>query len=467
MQLSRWAKVIKISAQEFAHVVDGKLQNLSEDFVIDQLPIINSAAARSGTFFTAFKGNNVDGHDYVSEAIRGGCAFALVSRQVSEPSILVKDTGEALISLAKYVRNRIDGLRVIGITGSQGKTTTKEFLYSILKSEGSTVATEGNFNTEIGVPLTILNCNEQTKYCIIEMGARHQGDILKLTKVANPNVGVVLVVGTAHIGEIGSVEKIAKTKGELIAGLNEGSTAVLGSYDQWTPKMADRLKVNKVVFGDNQVVRAADVEIHGGYAHFDLVTPAGRNSVALQVIGEQQIPNALAAASAAYALGVSNENIATGLTIAKLDSKWRMQVESLKGIQIINDFYNANPESMKAALKTLVLLSQESGGSSWAILGKMHELGHIEASSHLEIVGYCRDLGVDHLVSVGTDLYKEISTEINDRNLQLHHCKDADAVLELVNNFSAGDVVLFKASRAERFEDLANAVKSKWIGVNQ
>jgi len=146
----------------------------------------------------------------------------LVSRQVSEPSILVKDTGEALISLAKYVRNRIDGLRVIGITGSQGKTTTKEFLYSILKSEGSTVATEGNFNTEIGVPLTILNCNEQTKYCIIEMGARHQGDILKLTKVANPNVGVVLVVGTAHIGEIGSVEKIAKTKGELIAGLNEG-----------------------------------------------------------------------------------------------------------------------------------------------------------------------------------------------------------------------------------------------------
>jgi UDP-N-acetylmuramoyl-tripeptide--D-alanyl-D-alanine ligase len=299
------------------------------------------------------------------------------------------------------------------------------------------------------------------------MGARHQGDILKLTKVANPNVGVVLVVGTAHIGEIGSVEKIAKTKGELIAGLNEDSTAVLGSYDQWTPKMADGLKINKVVFGDNQVVRAADIEIHGGYAHFDLVTPAGRNSVALQVIGEHQIPNALAAASAAYALGVSNENIAIGLTVAKLDSKWRMQIESVQGVQIINDFYNANPESMKAALKTLVLLSQESGGASWAILGKMHELGDIEESSHLEIVKYCQDLGVDHLVSVGTDLYIDSSPETKDKNLLLHHCKNTDGVLELVDNFSAGDVVLFKASRAERFEDLANAVKSKWSGVHQ
>jgi len=459
--------VIKISAKEFAQVVGGQLRNISEDLTIDQQPIINSALAKKGTFFIAFNGKNVDGHDYVSEAIKNGSTFALVSRELDEPSILVKDTGEALLALANHVRFRINGLKVIGITGSQGKTTTKEFLYSILKSEGSTIATEGNLNTDIGVPLTILRCDYETKYCILEMGARHQGDILKLTKVANPDVGVVLVVGTAHIGEIGSVEKIAKTKGELIVGLDEGSTAVLGSYDQWTPKMADGLKVNTIIFGDNQAVRAADIEIHGGYAHFDLVTPSGRNSVSLQVIGEQQIPNALAAASAAFALNISNEKIATGLTLAKLDSKWRMQVEDLNGIQIINDFYNANPESMKAALKTLVLLSQESGGSSWAILGKMHELGQIEQASHLEIVQYCRDLSVDHLVSVGTDLYKGSSNEIKDGNLLLHHCKNTEAVLELVNNFSAGDVVLLKASRSEKFEDLATAIKSKWIGVQQ
>ena len=459
--------MIKISAGEFAKIVNGQLRNLAEDFVIDQLPVINSKLAKKGTFFIAFKGKNVDGHEYVAESIKGGSEFALVSKELNEPTVLVKDTGEALLALARYVRNKITGLKVVGITGSQGKTTTKELLHSILKSEGQTVATEGNFNTEIGVPLTILNCNENTKYCIIEMGARHQGDILKLTQVANPDVGVVLVVGTAHIGEIGSVEKIAKTKGELIAGLNEKATAVLGSYDQWTPNMANGLKVKRILFGDNQDVRAADIEIHGGFAHFDLVTPSGRNSVELQVIGEQQIPNALAAAAAAHALEISNESIATGLTVAKLDSKWRMQVEELNGLQIINDFYNANPESMKAAIKTLILLTQESGGSSWAILGKMHELGQIETSSHLSIVEYCENVGVDHLISVGTDLYQVNSSETKDRNLVLHQCKNVEAVLELVDSFSVGDVILLKASRSERFEDLAQAIKGKWIGAQQ
>lgn len=214
-------------------------------------------------------------------------------------------------------------------------------------------------------------------------------------------------------------------------------------------------------------MRAADIEIHGGFAHFDLVTPSGRNSVELQVIGEQQIPNALAAAAAAYALEISNESIATGLTVAKLGSKWRMQVEELNGLQIINDFYNANPESMKAAIKTLILLTQESGGSSWAILGKMHELGQIETSSHLSIVEYCENVGVDHLISVGTDLYQVNSKETKDRNLVLHQCKNVEAVLKLVDSFSVGDVILLKASRSERFEDLAQAIKEKWIGAQQ
>ncbi|NDD78347.1 MAG: UDP-N-acetylmuramyl pentapeptide synthase [Actinobacteria bacterium] len=347
--------MIKISAGEFAKIVNGQLRNLAEDFVIDQLPVINSKLAKKGTFFIAFKGKNVDGHEYVAESIKSGSEFALVSKELNEPTVLVKDTGEALLALARYVRNKITGLKVVGITGSQGKTTTKELLHSILKSEGQTVATEGNFNTEIGVPLTILNCNENTKYCIIEMGARHQGDI----------------------------------------------------------------------------------------------------------------PNALAAAAAAHALEISNESIATGLTVAKLGSKWRMQVEELNGLQIINDFYNANPESMKAAIKTLILLTQESGGSSWAILGKMHELGQIETSSHLSIVEYCENVGVDHLISVGTDLYQVNSKETKDRNLVLHQCKNVEAVLELVDSFSVGDVILLKASRSERFEDLAQAIKGKWIGAQQ
>ena len=456
--------MLKISAAEFAKIVAGQLHEISESTMIDQVPIINSKNATKDSFFVAFEGQQVDGHNFVTEAINLGAKFALVSKPVSEPHILVADTGKALIDLAIYIRSKLPELKIVGITGSQGKTTSKEFLHSILKLEGETVATAGNFNTDIGVPLTLLRCNEQTKFCILEMGARHSGDIAKLTKIAKPNVGVVLVVGTAHIGEFGSVEAIAKTKAELITNLPANSTAVLGSYDIYTPKMADSLELKKVLFGINQNVRAADLEMHGGYAHFDLVTPAGRNPVSLQVLGEHQVPNALAAAAAAFALGVVNENIAVGLTTATLDSKWRMQIEEIKGIHLIHDYYNANPESMKAALKTLILLSQESGGASWAILGKMHELGATESDGHKEVTAFSREIGVDHLLAVATDLYQDVQNQSDSEHMLLHNCPNPESVLQLVDNLSSGDVILLKASRSERFEDLANAIKAKLIG---
>ena len=456
--------MINISAAEFAKVVSGKLHLIPEDMMINEIPVINSDKAVKGTFFVAFKGEHADGHDFVDSAIKSGAKFALVSKQVNSPSVQVDDVGQALLALTSYVRSKLHGLKLVGITGSQGKTTTKEFLASILQLDGNTVATEGNFNTDIGVPLTILRCDEQSKFCIVEMGARHVGDIAKLTKVAAPDVGVVLVVGRAHLGEFGSVEALAKTKAELISGLLPNAVAVLGSYDKFTPKMADNLGLKKIVFGDGQSVRAADVEMHGGYAHFDLVTPAGRNPVSLQLLGEHQIPNALGAAAAAYALEISNEQIATGLITATLGSKWRMEIEELDGLKIINDYYNANPESTKAAIKTLVLLSQESGGASWAILGKMHELGEAEQSGHQEVVQYCQEIGVDHLVAVGTGLYKSEEKENSEKHLLIHNCANADTVLELVSNFSAGDVILLKASRSEKFEDLANLLRSKWSG---
>lgn len=456
--------MIKLSAQDFASVVSGSLHDISPSQILDQDPVINSKDASAKNFFAAFKGEKFDGHDFVSEALNSGAKFSLVSKSVSGPHVLVSDVGQALIDLARFVRTQLPNMKVIGITGSQGKTTTKEFLYSVLQNEGTTVATAGNFNTDIGVPLTLLRSTEATKFCILEMGARHVGDIAKLTELANPNVGVVLVVGTAHLGEFGSVEAIAKTKSELIKALSPKMTAVLGTYDQFTPKMADSLDLNTVLFGDGQIVRAADIELHGGFAHFDLVTPAGRNSVALQVIGEHQIPNALAAAAAAFSLGVKNESIAIGLTTALLSSKWRMQIETINGIQIIHDYYNANPESMKAALKTLVMLSQESGGASWAILGKMHELGSKESSGHLEVAEFASQLGVDHLVSVAPAVYQESNNQSSDENMLIHNCSSAAAVLELVNNISTGDVILLKASRSEKFEDLAELIKKALEG---
>lgn len=456
--------MIKISAGELAKILSGKLENLPADTELDQYPVIDSRKAKAGTFFVAFKGEQVDGHEFVAQAIKAGAKFALVSKSVDSPSILVSDVGQALLTLTEFVRERLVNMKVVGITGSQGKTTSKEFLYSILSSVGETVATEANFNTEIGVPLTMLRCKESTKFCIVEMGARHIGEIAKLTKVVKPDVGVVLVVGSAHVGEFGSIAALANTKAELITGLATGKTAVLGSYDQWTPKMADNLSVEKIIFGENQSIRAGDIQMHGGFAHFDLVTPNGRTPVSLQVLGEHQLPNALGAAAAAFVLGISNEVIAVGLTTAQLGSKWRMQLEEVNGLQIIHDYYNANPESMKAALKTLVLLSQESGGLSWAILGKMHELGPLEQQAHLEIVEFCQEIGVDHLLSMGTDLYRVSKNEGSDKHLLLHNCPNADAVLELAKNFSAGDVVLFKASRSERFEDVAQLVVDIWSG---
>lgn len=456
--------MIKISVAEFAQIVSGKIVGIPESIIIDQSPVINSKDSNKESFFVAFEGTHVDGHNYAKEAIDLGSPFALVTKSVSVPHILVADVGQALIDLASYLREKLVDLKIVGITGSQGKTTTKEFLNSILKNEGETVATAGNFNTDIGVPLTLLRCTEKSKFCILEMGARHTGDIAKLTKLAKPNVGVVLVVGTAHLGEFGSVAAIAKTKAELINNLSPKSIAVLGNYDEYTPKMADSLELQKIVFGENQTVRAADIEVRGGFAHFDLVTPNGRNAVSLQVLGEHQVPNALAAASAAFALGISNEVIAVGLTTALLESKWRMQIEEINGVHLIHDYYNANPESMKAALKSLILLSQESGGASWAILGKMHELGVIQASAHLQITAFARDIGVDHILSVANQLYDDNLQQVSNEHMQLHNCPDAQAVLELVSNCAVGDVILLKASRSEKFEELAQLIKVKLIG---
>jgi UDP-N-acetylmuramoyl-tripeptide--D-alanyl-D-alanine ligase len=454
--------MIKLTAKEFAEIVDGQLIDIAEDKVLNQIPILNTDFAAPGTFFVAFIGEKVDGHDFVANALNKGSSFALVSKTVAGPAILVKDVGVALLKLTTAVRKKLPNMKLIGITGSQGKTTTKEYLLSILNQVGNTVATEANFNTEIGVPLTVLRADEETQFCIVEMGARHTGDIKLLTQATLPNVGVVLVVGTAHLSEFGSVENIAKTKAELIHGLPTGAVAVLGNADPFTPKMADGLDLQKIVIGED--IRAADIELPGGFAHFDLVTPTGRVPVSLQQLGEHQITNALAAASAAHALGVSNEKIADGLTTAVLSSKWRMQVDEVSDITVISDFYNANPESMKAAIKSLVLLSQVGGGASWAIVGKMHELGTSQMQGHLDVIKFAAQSGVDHFVSVGTDLYEAGNTPEILKEMSFYNCSNLDAVLQLSSNFSAGDVLLLKASRSEKFELIADAIKAKWSG---
>jgi UDP-N-acetylmuramoyl-tripeptide--D-alanyl-D-alanine ligase len=446
--------MIRMSAAKIAEIIGGKL-NFDGATEVWLAPVFDSRKATKGSFFLALKGAKEDGHDYIDSAISNGACFAIVDREVAQPSIQVADVYKALADLARYVRSQLPDLKVIGITGSQGKTTTKDLLFQILSSVGTTIAPENSFNNELGAPLNLLRCDENTKYCIAELGARHMGDIGYLSSVVKPDIGIVLKVGSAHIAEFGSAENIAKTKKELVDSLSKEGIAILGQYDQYTPKMAAGFSGKVITFGEttDADVRATDVEIREGCPHFDLVNDEGRVSVGMRLVGAHQIPNALAAAAAAHALGISNDQIAASLSVAENRSKWRMELHELPGFLVINDAYNANPESMEAALFSLRLFAQERGGAAWAFLGKMHELGEISESSHQKIATLAKDLAIDHLVAINAPEYGGNSL----------HFKDwQSAFADLYSEFSEGDVILVKASRAEHLEELAEAIIKGW-----
>jgi UDP-N-acetylmuramoyl-tripeptide--D-alanyl-D-alanine ligase len=453
--------MIPMNASEIAAVVHGTLHG--EDLLLSEAPVIDSQQAVKGSLFLAIQGERVDGHDYVADAFARGAVLALTSRPVTQTHILVDDVVVALGKLAQHVRSNLLNLTVIGITGSQGKTTTKELLASILSSAAATVAPHGNFNNEIGAPISLLQCTEETKYCIVEMGARHRGDIAHLCSIAQPNIAVVLKVGSAHVGEFGSIQAIAETKSELIQSLSAEGVAILGTYDDFTPAMAAIHKGKTLTFGESSEcdIRAADIEVREGRAHFDLITPEGRSAVALRIIGLHQVANALAVAAVATVLGFSLDQIASGLSTAESQAKWRMEISELPSLVLINDAYNASPEAMAAALQTLVLFAQERGGESWAFVGKMHELGESSSADHAAIGTLASELGIDHLVCVGAPEYAASITASSATTV--HQCEDIAAAVEVAKNLNKGDVVLVKASRSEKLELLADALSAQWL----
>ena len=450
--------MIEMSIEQMAQIMQGSAHGkvLITSGAVFQF---DSRQINSGDIFLALKGESADGHEFISDAMSRGASLSIVNRPVSSPHILVDNVLHALAKLATYVRRELKDLKVVGITGSQGKTTTKDLLLSILMAEGETIASLASFNNELGVPLTLLRCTTKSKYCILEMGARNSGDIASLTAIANPDVGAVLKVGNAHIGQFGSQEMIAKTKGELIAGLKSGAVAVLGSYDSFTPKMESAQGVKRVTFGDSPKcdIRAADIEARGGYAHFDLVIGNERQAVGLQILGLHQISNALAAAAIANALNIGVSRIASALSNHQSLSKWRMELSEANGLTLINDSYNANPESMEAALNVLALLTQEKGGRSWAFLGIMHELGDNSDQMHEEIGKKVQDLGIDYLVAIKSKAYlSKIEASITSAR-SLSSWQES---LEIFQEFNPGDVILVKASRAEGLDELASAIKA-------
>lgn len=452
--------MIDLKASQIAKIVNGKL--IGDDVLVTSVPVINSANSVAGSIFLAIVGEKVDGHGFVKDAFEHGALLAFVTREVEERCIIVDDVVAALGALANYVRNSLPELVVIGITGSQGKTTTKDLLRHILETVGKTVAPVGNYNNEIGAPLTLLNCDFSTRYCILEMGARHIGDIAALCKMASPDFGVVLKVGSAHLGEFGSEAAIAQTKSEMISSLEDQATAILGQYDPFTIAMSSLHKGKTLTFGETAKsdIRATDIDIREGRPHFDLVTPAGRAAVGLRIVGVHQVANALAAAAVATALGISIDVIASGLSTAELDSKWRMEVRELKDLILINDSYNSSPEAAAAALGTLILFAQEQGGNSWAFLGKMHELGASSPAAHAAIGTLASEVGVDHLVCIGADEY--VSEIGSDSQMTTHLFREKRDALLLINEIKPGDVVLVKASRSEAFEEVALEIEQRW-----
>jgi UDP-N-acetylmuramoyl-tripeptide--D-alanyl-D-alanine ligase len=450
--------MITLTAGEIALLVGGEVF-CDKDLLVSKAPVFDSRLATPGCFFLALKGENADGHEFAADAYRNGSMFSLTSQRIDGPCIVVKDVLEALSILAAFVRKRLDKLIVIGITGSQGKTSTKDLLTHMLGAVGPTVAPAGSFNNDLGLPITLLECDDRTRFCILEMGARHMGDIARLCEIAKPNIGVVLTVGTAHIGEFGSREIIAKTKGELIESLGKDGVAILGTYDEFTPKMASLHQGEVILFGESTdiQVRAADIEMREGRPHFDLVTPAGRDAVGMRAVGAHQVSNALAVAAVGTALSLPLELIASSLSTAEISSKWRMELHESADLLIINDAYNANPESMSAAMRALVLFAQERGGSAWAFVGKMNELGQTQAPQSAAIGALAVELGIDHLVEINAPEYGEPVGA-----MVIHQRPTIESAIDLVEYFAPGDVVLVKASRSQGFEVLAESLERAW-----
>jgi UDP-N-acetylmuramoyl-tripeptide--D-alanyl-D-alanine ligase len=360
------------------------------------------------------------------------------------------------------VLGRIDPT-VVGVTGSSGKTSTKDLLAQVLTLRGPIVAPPGSYNTEIGLPLTVLSADDTTRTLVLEMGARGVGHIAYLCRIAPPDVGVVLNVGSAHLGEFGGREAIARSKAELVEALPQAGTAVLNADDPLVRQMTERTSARVMMFGESvhSDVRADQIALDDrGRASFRLVTPSGQQQVTLSVVGEHQVPNALATAAVAETLGLPVDEVAEALSAATARSRWRMEVvERPDGVTVVNDAYNANPESMRAALKALAAIGR--GRRTWAVLGEMKELGEASESEHDALGRFALRQGVGRLVAVGDGAaaVRRGAVDEGAGGEQAVWVPDVDAALDLLTTqVAAGDVILIKASRAAELERLAEAL---------
>lgn len=445
--------MIPLTLREIAEITGGTAHG-DEAIVVDAPATLDSRAAEPGGLFVAIAGEHVDGHEFAAQSVAAGAAAVLASREVDAPSVVVDDVVVALGRLARHVIDELADVTVVAITGSSGKTSVKDLIAQLLEPDGVTVATAGNFNNELGVPLTVLRADELTRFLVVEMGARALGNIAELCRIVPPDVGVVLNVGHAHIGEFGSAEVIAQTKGELAEAVQSDGVVVLNADDALVAAMATRTEAAVVTFGESGDVRVSDLDVDPtGCPRFTL-THGGRSVQAyVPLIGEYHAWNAAAAVAAAIVLGVDLVTATERLAKAGPRSPMRMEHHvRADGLVVVNDAYNANPESMAAALRAVAAIA---GGQAVAVLGEMLELGADSHAAHLEIGRLAAELGFTRIVVVGEGA-RGIAEGAGDIAVSVD---DVDvAVRTLSASLSGDEVVLVKASRGGRLERVADAL---------
>lgn len=444
--------MIPMTLNEIAQVVGASLHDVRDPRALVTAPAaVDSREVVPGGLFAATAGARVDGHDYAAGAIASGAVAVLASRPVGVPALVVEDVQLALGLLARHLLEHISPA-VIGLTGSVGKTTTKDLLAQVLERHAATVATDRSFNNELGLPLTVLRADATTRYLVLEMGAGRKGDLTYLTGLAPPQVGLVLNVGTAHVERMGAgPADVAAAKGELVEALPADGFALLNADDPYVMGMAGRTRARILLYGRSAEarVRAEDVRPAGrARTAFELVTPSGRAPVELDLIGEHQVSNALAAAAVATALGLGVAEIAEGLTAARRRSAGRLEiVERPDGITIVNDAYNASPESMRAGLRAVTALAGDR--RTVAVLGAMGQQAGASRARHAEMGRLVADLRFDVLIAVGAGdpLAMAEAAESSNQGVAVHTVEDVAGATRLAAALAEpGDVVFVKAS---------------------
>ena len=454
--------MIPLSLAQIARITGGRLDGDPEAVVTGEV-VIDSRRVAPGGLFAAVEGERVDGHDFAAAALAAGAVAVLGTRQVPVPSVLVADVPAALAALARFVVDSLPAARIAGITGSSGKTTTKDIAAQLIERLGPTIAPAGSYNNEFGLPLTVLRADAATRYLVLELSARGIGHIAHLCGIAPPGYGVVLNVGHAHAGEFGGLDQVARAKGELVEALPPDGVAILNADDPRVLAMTARTGARIVTFGiqsggPQPSFRAADIRLDDlGRPSFTLLTPEGSAPVSLRLHGAHNVPNALAAAALAGELGLGLGDTADGLSAAVARSRWRMEVrQRADGVTIINDAYNANPESVRAAIDALRHLARD--GRGFAVLGHMAELGDSSPASHAEVGEFAASAGLAGLIVVGDEAAPILAAARGVRSWlgEAIAVPDAAGAVEaLVNRLKPGDVVLVKASRAARLEGVA------------